>query len=73
MVSSYKRVYVPKFCELCGREETDKMVWGRDVVRKLRVVPPHMGMVCDYCSPQQQVPVVFSAQEIQVLAGWATS
>lgn len=49
------------------------MVWGRDVVRKLRVVPPHMGMVCDYCSPQQQVPVVFSAQEIQVLAGWATS
>lgn len=51
MATKYQRVHVPKFCERCGKEEFEGVVWGRDATRHLRTELPHMGMVCDHCKP----------------------
>lgn len=51
MVTAYKRVHVPRFCERCGKEEFEGWVFGEYRTRHLRADSPEMGMVCDHCKP----------------------
>jgi hypothetical protein len=49
-LSTMKRVYVPKFCELCGKEEFEGIVFGRESVRHLHAQHDTRRIVCDHCA-----------------------
>lgn len=65
MVTSYKRVHVPWYCELCGKETFHGFAFGREVSRQVYQDSPQAGMVCDHCKPP--APPKFE------LSSWFTS
>lgn len=47
--SKMERVYVPFFCELCGKEAFEGRVFGREVERQVFAENGTRRMVCDHC------------------------
>lgn len=55
MRSKMERVYVPYFCEGCGRVEFEGRVFGQDRVRHLQATPDDRTMYCQDCRPSATI------------------
>lgn len=56
MRSKMERVYVPYFCERCGRTEFEGTVFGVFRVRHLQAEPENRTMLCNRCRDEPKMP-----------------
>lgn len=62
MRSTFERVYVPKFCEICGGEEFEGVVFGQESTRYLLARNPDRRMICMTCqNPPPLKPLAMTA------------
>lgn len=57
MPSKMQRVYVPKFCEICGKEEFEGVVFGQDRARHLHAESGTREIRCDHHRVQDLKPL----------------
>jgi hypothetical protein len=54
----YERVHVPYFCEQCGKETFEGVVFGREVSRQVAASGKDRRMWCNDCDPNPRPLVI---------------